>query len=560
MESKNVIAAIALSSAVIVLYALFFTPEQSITKQNLSEKNKIEQNTDTPILEQKETLVQISREEALEKSDRIKFENQSIIGSIALKGAAIDDLTFKDYKISLESEEKVTLLGPRNIEEGYFIESGFVTTDKNIDIPSSDTVWSIVGNDILTEKSPIKLSWTNKQGITFEKEISLDDKFLFSINQKVINSTNKKYDFYSYGQIIRNKIPEGLSNFYILHEGPIATLDDELIEEDYDDIQDQKFSRTAQKGWLGVGDKYYVASIIPPKNKEFKTTFDYKNKFRANFITTEPLELNQNSSIEDSLQIIVAAKRVDVIDGYAESLNIDKFDLVIDWGFLYFITKPLFFGIDYFFKLLGNYGLAIIAITICIRLAFFPLANFSFRSMAKMKALQPEMLRLKELHKNDKMKLQQEMMALYKKEKVNPMSGCLPILVQIPVFFALYKVLFVTIEMRQMPFYGCIHDLSERDPTSLFNLFGLLPYDVPSFLVIGAWPVAMGVSMWVQQKLNPAPTDAMQAKIFMFFPLFLTVILAPFPSGLVIYWTVNNILTMAQQVFIMKRTTVKTAT
>ena len=260
------------------------------------------------------------------------------------------------------------------------------------------------------------------------------------------------------------------------------------------------------------------------------------------------------------MQIIVAAKRVDVIDGYAETLKIDKFDLAIDWGFLYFITKPLFYGIDYFFKLLGNYGLAIIAITICIRLAFFPLANFSFRSMAKMKALQPEMVRLKELHKNDKMKLQQEMMALYKKEKVNPMSGCLPILVQIPVFFALYKVLFVTIEMRQMPFYGWIQDLSERDPTSLFNLFGLLPYDVPSFLMIGAWPIAMGVSMFIQQKLNPAPTDPMQAKIFMFFPLFLTVILAPFPSGLVIYWTVNNILTMAQQVFIMKRTTVKTVT
>ena len=388
----------------------------------------------------------------------------------------------------------------------------------------------------------------------------MDDKFLFTIKQKIINSTNKKYDFYSYGQIIRNKIPEGLSNFYILHEGPIATLDDELIEEDYDDIQDQKFSKIAQKGWLGVGDKYFVSSIIPSKGKEFKTTFDYKNKFRANFINTKPDELDQNSSIEDKLQIIVAAKRVDVIDGYADLLKIDKFDLVIDWGFLYFITKPLFYGIDYFFKLLGNYGLAIIAITICIRLVFFPLANFSFRSMAKMKALQPEMVRLKELHKDDKMKLQQEMMALYKKEKVNPMSGCFPILVQIPVFFALYKVLFVTIEMRQMPFFGWIHDLSERDPTSLFNLFGLLPYDVPSFLVIGAWPVAMGVSMWIQQKLNPAPTDPMQAKIFMFFPLFLTVILAPFPSGLVIYWTVNNILTMAQQVFIMKRTTVKTVT
>ncbi len=560
MDTKNVIAAIALSSAVIVLYSLFFIPENPKLNQDLIEKNKVEQNTDTPVLDEKETLVQVSREDALKKDERIKFENQSIIGSISLKGATIDDLTFKNYKVSLESDEKIILLSPRNIEDGYLIESGFVTSDKNIDIPNSDSVWSVEGNTKLTEGNPIKLSWNNNQGITFEKEISLDDKFLFTIKQKVKNSTDKKYDFYSYGQIIRNKIPDDLSNFYILHEGFIASLDDELIEEDYDDIQEQKFTRISKKGWLGVGDKYYVASIIPPKGREFKTTFDYKNKFRANFITSSPQELNNNSTIEDQLQVIVAAKRVEVIDGYADNLKIDKFDLVIDWGFLYFITKPLFFGIDYFFKLLGNYGLAIIAITICIRLAFFPLANFSFRSMAKMKALQPEMVRLKELHKDDKMKLQQEMMALYKKEKVNPMSGCLPILVQIPVFFALYKVLFVTIEMRQMPFYGWIKDLSERDPTSIFNMFGLLPYDVPSFLVIGAWPVAMGVSMWIQQKLNPAPTDAMQAKIFMFFPLFLTVILAPFPSGLVIYWTINNILTMAQQVFIMKRTTVKTIT
>ncbi len=559
MDSKNTIAAIALSSAVIVLYSLFFIPEESTTSQNLVEKEKIEQSTDTPSLDQKETLIEISRKDALIESERVEFENSNIIGTIALKGAAIDDLTFKNYNVELEGDEKIILLGPRNIKEGYLIESGFVTSDKNIDIPTSETTWSIKGNKKLTENSPIKLSWTNDQGITFEKEISLDDKYLFSIKQRVINKTSEKYDFYSYGQIIRNEIPD-IIDFLILHEGLIATLDDELIEEDYDDIQEKKFTKTAQKGWLGISDKYWITSLIPPQNKEFKTTFDYKDKFRANFIATEPLELGPNNSIEENLQIIVAAKRVDVIDGYANSLAIDKFDLVIDWGFLYFITKPLFFGIDYFFKLLGNYGLAIIAITICIRLVFFPLANFSFRSMAKMKALTPEMVRLKELHKNDKMKLQQEMMALYKKEKVNPMSGCLPILVQIPVFFALYKVLFVTIEMRHMPFYGWIHDLSERDPTSIFNLFGLLPYDVPSFLMIGAWPVAMGVSMWVQQKLNPAPTDPMQAKIFMFFPLFLTVILAPFPSGLVIYWTVNNILTMAQQVFIMKRTTVKTVT
>ncbi len=559
MDSKNTIAAIALSSAVIVLYSLFFIPEKTKTNENFVEKEKIEQSSDTPALEQKEILVKISREDALNENKRVKFENANIIGSISLKGGAIDDLTFKNYNVELEGSEKITLLSPRNIKEGYLIESGFVTSDKNIDVPNSETIWSIKGNKELTESSPVKLSWTNDQGITFEKEISLDNEYLFSIKQRVVNSTNKKYDFYSYGQIIRNEIPD-IIDFLILHEGLIATLDDELIEEDYDDIQEKKFSKVAQKGWLGISDKYWITSLIPPKNKGFKTTFDYKSKFRANFIATEPLELNANSSIEEKLQIIVAAKRVDVIDGYAKSLSIEKFDLVIDWGFLYFITKPLFFGIDYFFNLLGNYGLAIIAITICIRLVFFPLANFSFRSMAKMKALTPEMTRLKELHKNDKMKLQQEMMALYKKEKVNPMSGCLPILVQIPVFFALYKVLFVTIEMRHMPFYGWIHDLSERDPTSVFNLFGLLPYDVPSFLMIGAWPVAMGVSMWVQQKLNPAPTDPMQAKIFMFFPLFLTVILAPFPSGLVIYWTVNNILTMAQQIFIMKRTTIKTVT
>ena len=559
MESKNVIAAIALSSAVIVLYSLFFIPEQQTTNKNLAKKEKIEQNSDAPSLEQKENEIKVSRVEALKQNKRVKFENDNIKGSISLKGAAIDDLTFKNYKVELDNDELVTLLSPKNVKNGYLVESGFVTTDKNIDVPNSNTIWSIVDNNKLTPNAPIKLSWKNNQGITFEKKISLDDKYLFSVSQKVINTTSNKYDFYSYGQIIRNTKPD-ITDFYILHEGLIATLDDELIEEDYDDIQEKKFSKTAQKGWLGVGDKYWITSLIPPKGKEFKTTFDYKEKFRANFISTKPLELNANSSVQDTLQIIIAAKRVEIIDGYAETLEIDKFDLVIDWGFLYFLTKPLWFVLDYFFKMFGNYGLAIIAVTVCIRLAVFPLANYSFRSMAKMKALTPEMTRLKELHKDDKMKLQQAMMALYKKEGVNPMSGCLPIIPQIFIFFALYKVLFVTIEMRQMPFYGWIQDLSEKDPTSIFNLFGLLPYDVPSFLIIGVLPVAMGLSMYIQQKLNPAPTDPMQAKIFAFFPLFLTVILAPFPSGLVLYWTANNILTMAQQVVIMKKTTVKTVT
>ena len=556
MDTRNVIAAISLSAAVIVLYSLFFAPPP-VTKENLAEKNKTVKNTDTPTLDQKENIIEILREEALNQSKRIQFENKSIVGSISLKGAAIDDLTFKEYNVELNENEKIILLNPRNVEDGYLIESGFVSTNKNIDIPDASTVWEITGNKRLTNNNPIKLTWSNSQGITFEKHISLDDQFLFTVKEKIINSSDKSYNFYSYGQIIRNEIPE-ISGFYILHEGFLSVLDDQLIEEDYDDIQEKKFTQIAQEGFVAISDKFWVTSVIPPKGKEFKTTFDYKNKFRANYISTKGIEVKANSSIEEKIQIIVAAKRVSVIDGYAENLDINKFDLAIDWGFMYFITKPLFFVLDYFFKLLGNYGLAIIAVTVCIRLAFFPLANFSFKSMGKMKLLAPEMARLKELHKNDKMELQKSMMALYKKEGVNPMSGCLPILVQIPVFFAFYKILFVTLEMRHMPFYGWVKDLSDRDPTSVFNLFGLIPWDPPSFLLIGAWPIIMGLTMFLQQKLNPTPPDPIQAKIFMFFPLFLTVILAPFAAGLVIYWSFNNIFTMIQQYIVQRKMTIKT--
>ena len=557
MDTKNVIAAISLSAAVIVLYSLFFQPDPVTIKKNLAEQKKIENNTDTPSLDKNDNFTKLSRTDALKENDRIQFENKSVIGSISLKGAAIDDLTFKKYNLKLNGDEKVILLSPRNVDDGYIIESGFVTSNKNIDIPDASTIWKISGNKKLTNNNPIKLTWSNSQDITFEKHISLDDQFLFTIKEKIINRSDKSYNFYSYGQIIRNKLPE-ISGFYILHEGFLSVLDDELIEEDYDDIQENKFTRTAQEGFVGISDKYWITSIIPQKGKEFKTTFDYKNKFRANYISTQGTEVGANSSIEEKIQIIAAAKRVNIIDGYAENLKINKFDLVIDWGFMYFITKPLFFALDYFFKLLGNYGLAIIAVTVCIRLAFFPLANFSFKSMGKMKLLAPEMARLKELHKNDKMELQKSMMALYKKEGVNPMSGCLPILVQIPVFFAFYKILFVTLEMRHMPFYGWVKDLSDRDPTSVFNLFGLIPWDPPSFLLIGAWPIIMGITMFIQQKLNPTPPDPIQAKIFMFFPLFLTVILAPFAAGLVIYWSFNNIFTMIQQYIVQRKMTVKT--
>ena len=557
MDTRNVIAAIYLSAAVIILYSLFFQPDPAIIKQNLAEQKKIENNTDTPSIESNEKFIKLSRTDALKENDRIQFENGSVVGSISLKGAAIDDLTFKEYNIEINGSDKITLLSPRNVEDGYLIESGWKSLNKNIDIPDASTVWEVSGNKKLTNNNPVKLTWSNTQGITFEKYISLDDQFLFTVKEKIINKSDKSYNFHSYAQIIRNKLPE-ISGFYILHEGFLSVLDDELIEEDYDDIQEKNFTQTAEEGFVAISDKFWVTSVIPPKGKKFVTNFSYNKKFRADYILKNPLEVYANSSIEEKIQIIVAAKRVNVIDGYAENLDINKFDLAIDWGFMYFITKPLFFVLDYFFKLLGNYGLAIIAVTICIRLAFFPLANFSFKSMGKMKLLAPEMARLKELHKDDKMKLQQAMMALYKKEKVNPMSGCLPILVQIPVFFALYKVLFVTIEMRHMPFYGWIHDLSDRDPTSLFNVFGLIPWDPPSFLLIGAWPIIMGITMWIQQKLNPTPPDPIQAKIFMFFPVFLTVILAPFPAGLVIYWSFNNIFTMIQQYIVQRKMTIKT--
>ena len=559
MDSKNVIAAISLSAAVIIIYGLFFAPPPPDPKKINNEKNNIVESTnEAPSLDQNVEVSKISRNEAIENEDRVQFENSTVIGSISLVGASIDDLTFKKYTNTLNGDDNVILLNPKKVEDGYYIETGWATANKNINLPNSKTIWTIEGNNKLTPNSPIKLSWTNDQNIKFIKDISIDDQYLFKVNQTIINNSEKTYNFYPYGQIIRNLAPE-IIDFFILHEGLIGVFDDQLVEEDYDDIEEKKFSINADKGWLGITDKYWITSLIPQENRKFRTDFDYKNKFRANFIETSATEIGANETKSNEIKIIIAAKEVDIIDGYAENLNISKYDLAIDWGWFYFLVKPLFFLIDYFFKLTGNFGIAIILITICIRIVFFPLANYSFKSMAKMKVLQPEMTRLKELHKEDKMKLQQEMMALYKKEKVNPVSGCLPIFIQIPFFFAIYKVLFVTLEMRHQPFYGWIKDLSERDPTSIFNLFGLIPWDPPSFLLIGVWPCLMGLSMYLQQKLNPTPPDPIQAKIFAFFPLFLTVILAPFPSGLVIYWTINNILTMAQQYVIIKRTTVKTA-
>ena len=563
MDLRNVIFAIALSFAVLFGWSVIFeTPqieEQRKLEQSKSSTNTENNSSDVPNVSiEKEKVLSISREDAINSSKRINFENENVKGSISLKGFLIDDILFKKYNKEIDSNEKVKYLNPSETNDGYFVETGWAASKiTNASLPTKNSLWKVVGNNKLSVGNPVTAEWKNKSGLIFRKKIELDEKFLFKITQEVQNNSSKRVELYPYAQITRNQDPDVL-DFYILHEGFIGVFDESLQEDGYDDVKDKKKEYSAGEGWLGITDKYWLTALVPEKNQSFKGEFAYKNGFKANYIQNKPVVIQPSGTGTSESKVFVAAKEVKVIDGYAETQSINKFDLAIDWGWFYFFTKPLFFIMNYLFELTKNFGIAILLVTAAVRLLFFPLANYSFRSMAKMKILQPELLRLKELHKEDKVKLQQEMMALYKREKVNPLSGCLPILIQIPFFFAIYKMLFISLEMRHQPFFGWIKDLSAQDPTSIFNFFGLIPWDPPSFLIIGAWPIMMGATMFLQQKLNPTPPDPIQAKIFMFFPLFLTIILAPFPSGLVVYWTINNILTIAQQWVIMKRTTVKT--
>ena len=561
MENKNVFIAIALSMSVLLFWSAFFPPPEPMKKNvttQIKEKNNLVENNILPNINETLEDKSISRDQSIAKNKRVKIENKNIEGTLLLKGGVIDDVSFKSHKKDIKSGENVVFLNPKDTKDGYYVETGWTSIGNKIDVPNLNSEWSLIGNNSLTPNNPVILEWKNKNGIIFRKKIEIDEKYLFNITQEIQNNSSQSIDLYPYAQITRNKVPDDIQNFYISHEGFIGVFDEELKEDDYDDIKEKKIVREANDGWLGITDKYWITAIVPEKGENFKSTFLYKNAYKANYILNNPKTISPSSSQKNSVRLFVAAKEVETIDAYAENEKIEKFDLVIDWGWFYFFTKPLFFVIDYLFKLSGDFGIAIVLITLAIRLIFFPLANYSFRSMAKMKALQPEMVRLKDIHKDDKVKLQQEMMALYKKEKVNPASGCLPVLIQIPFFFAIYKMLFISLEMRHQPFFGWIKDLSAQDPTTIFNAFGLIPWDPPSFLIIGIWPILMGLTMWVQQKLNPAPADPIQAKIFAFFPLFLTIILASFPSGLVVYWTVNNILTIAQQWVIMKQTKIKT--
>ncbi len=506
-----------------------------------------------------------TRSGALAGSPRVAIKTPAIIGSIALKGGRIDDIVLATYHETADPKSpNVELFSPAGSPHPYFAELGWVAEGgTNVKVPDRDTVWTQTGNGALTPETPVTLTWNNGSGVTFTRTISVDADYMFAIADTVANASGAEVKLYPYGRVYRLGTPL-VQGFYILHEGLIGVAGEQGLQElTYSDAlkpDKQKSFKDVKGGWLGITDKYWAAALIPDQKTPYSANYSGTKKggnaaedsYQADYLMSATGIANgQSHTVEQKLY--AGAKKVKLVEGYQNALGIQKFDLMIDWGWFYFITKPLFHLIDWLYKLLGNFGVAILATTVLVKALFYPLANKSYESMAKMKKLQPQMESLRERFKDDKARQQQELMALYQKEKINPLAGCLPILLQIPVFFALYKVLFVTIDMRHAPFFGWIKDLSAPDPTSVFNVFGLLPFSVPEFLHIGAWPLLMGVTMWVQMQLNPKQPDPTQQAIFNWMPVLFTFLLATFPAGLVIYWAWNNVLSIAQQYTIMKR-------
>ncbi len=495
---------------------------------------------------------------ATDDSPRVSIEASRIKGSIRLEGARFDNLLLSDYRETIGPDsENIVLLSPAGTPNSYYVEFGWaVGAGTNAPVPNTTTPWQATG-DVLVPGAPITLEWDNGGGLLFQRTISVDENYLISISQRVSNSGTAPVTLHPYGLVSRVNPPDTLG-FFILHEGPIGVLNDDLEEIDYDDLQDDgRQTIHSTGGWLGITDKYWLTALVPDQSETIHTSFNHTvvdgtDQYQVDFLGG-PRVIPAGGAIEVSSQLFAGAKEVHLLDTYTETQGIPRFDLAVDFGWFYFLTKPIFFVLDYLNRGLENFGLAILVFTVIIRILFYPLANKSFRAMHAMRKLQPEMTKMREQYADDRQKLHQAMMDLYRREKVNPMAGCLPIAMQIPVFFALYKVLFVTIEMRHAPFYGWIQDLSAADPTTMFNLFGLIPWDPPLFLQIGIWPLLMGVSMFLQQKINPQPVDPIQAKIFLALPIVFTFVLAQFPAGLVIYWTWNNVLSMAQQWMIYKR-------
>jgi YidC/Oxa1 family membrane protein insertase len=570
-QQRNLIIAIALSIAILVGFEYFFGQRQQVhpptpatqTAAPGTPSSNATPNAAAPSAPGAVAAPEAKpRDQVLASAPRVAIDTPSLKGSIALVGARLDDLILPKYRETIDPESPpIVLLSPDGSEHPYFIEYGWVTApDSTVKAPDGSTRWT-ASDGALTPQHPIDLTWDNGSGVRFIRHYTVDDEYMFTITQTVENKSSQPVTLYPYALVSRTGNPT-TSSTYILHEGPIGVLDGTLKEIKYTDLakagKPDEFKSTG--GWLGITDKYWLTSLIPDQQETLKARFtavtrDKTEVYQVDYTGSEHV-VPAGGSVSSTGRLFAGAKEVHLLDSYAAADNIPLFDHAIDFGWFYWITKPIFLTLDFFYQRIGNFGLAILLLTVIIKLIFFPLANKSYRAMSKMKLLQPEMEKLRERFGEDKARLQQEMMALYKRVGANPMAGCLPIIIQIPVFFSLYKVLYVTIEMRHAPFFGWIHDLSAPDPTTFLNLFGALPFTPPhelAFLHIGAWPLIMGVTMFLQQKLNPQPADPIQAKMFMILPVVFTYMLSQFPAGLVIYWAWNNLLSIAQQWLIMRR-------
>ncbi|MBB3592714.1 YidC/Oxa1 family membrane protein insertase [Rhizobium sp. BK529] len=575
-NNRNYFIAIALSVLIVLGWQFLYMNPRIEAQRKAQEAQKAQQQTEQtqqPAARSQGTqpngaaptgqaAATATREEALAKSPRVAIETAALSGSVNLVGARLDDLRLKGYHETVDdSSPIITLFSPADTKDGYFTELGFVGSDATGTVPGPSTLWAAPEGAKLTEKTPLTLTYTNDRGITFARTISVDERYMFTVTDKIQNTGETPISLSSYGRVTRYNKPTTPS-VYVLHEGFIGVIgDDGLIESKYTAVEKEAVTPAKSTGgWLGITDKYWAATIIPPQQTAYDARFshftDGQPRYQADY-KGDAFTIAPGQSIELRNMVFAGAKEVPVIDGYEATYNIPRFDRLIDWGWFYFITKPMFKLMDFFFRYFGNFGVAILCTTIVVKALFFPLASKQYASMANMKRVQPKMEELKAKFGDDRMGLQQATMQLYKEEKINPIAGCWPVALQIPIFFSLYKVIYITIEMRHAPFFGWIKDLSAPDPTSIVNLFGLLPFEAPTLLHLGVWPLIMGITMFFQMRMNPTPPDPTQAMIFNWMPLVFMFMLASFPAGLVIYWAWNNTLSVIQQSVIMKRHGVK---
>ena len=566
-ENKNFIAAIVLSMLIIFGWQYFYAGplQKKITAG--TETSQTQGTAPTApaaggaIPDITPEALAADRAAALAASPRLPIKTDYVSGSINLKGAMIDDLHLLRYRETIDpNSPTITFLSPSGTPGALFAEQGVVpATGTTAKLPDTTTVWTAPAGAVLSENNPVTLTWDNGAGLKFSRKIQISDEYLFTVEQTVENSSGAPVAMIPYARIQRQDTPK-VSGYWVFFEGMLGWLDGSLHEIHYKDVngQTEPDRRDTTGGWVGFTDKYWAAAVIPdqaaPVTASFiHTKLDNRDLYQTDYLAKDAIVVQPGQTASSTGRLFAGAKVVSTINSIESLYNIQGLSYIIDWGWFYFLTKPFFYLLSWLKSIVGNFGIAILLATVLVKAAVFPLANKSYASMSKMKKLQPEMERLKKEYPEDKMKQQQEMMALYKREKVSPLSGCLPVVVQIPIFFSLYKVILTSIELRHAPFFGWIHDLSAPDPTSLFNLFGLIPWTPPHMLMIGVWPIIMGITMWLQMRLNPAPPDPVQASLFNWMPVMFTFMLGSFPVGLVIYWAWSNTLSIIQQTLIMKK-------